>query len=148
MGLGSMGEDFQPKKYGGLGLDDPEALSQVLRVKLWWHWVKDMKAQWAKILKEKNARTWKDNDLIRMSGIIKGSHIWNKAWVNRGLVQKNSFGEIRDGDLALFWDDKWKQEPTLLREEFLDLKKDTDTQRLFKVKYFWDQTSSEGKWRT
>jgi len=48
----------------------------------------------------------------------------------------------------LFWEDKWQQEPILLREDLLDLKKYTDTQRLFKVKDFWDQTNSEGKWRT
>jgi len=48
----------------------------------------------------------------------------------------------------LFWEDKWQQEPTLLREDLLDLKKETDNKGLFKVKDFWDQTNSEGKWRT
>ena len=60
-----------------------------------------------------------------MSRNIKGSHIWNKAWENRGLVQENSFWEIREGDLALFWEDKWKQEPILLKEDFGDLKEET-----------------------
>eukprot|EP00253_Pinus_taeda_P019460 PITA_19460 len=54
----------------------------------------------------------------------------------------------REGDLALFWEDKWQQEPTLLKEDFLDLKKDTDTKGLSKVKDFWDQTNSARKWRT
>ena len=63
-------------------------------------------------------------------------------------MQKNSFWEIREGDLASFWEDKWQQEPTLLREDFVDLKKETDTKGLLRVKYFWDQTNSEGKWRT
>ena len=48
----------------------------------------------------------------------------------------------------MFWEDKWKQEPTLLRDDFLDLKKQTDTKELFKVKYFWDQSNSGEKWRT
>ena len=83
-----------------------------------------------------------------MSGIIKGSHIWNKAWENRGIVQKNSFWEIRAGEQAWFWEDKWKQELKLLREDFLDLQNDTDTKWLQQVKDFWDQTNSDGKWRT
>jgi len=48
----------------------------------------------------------------------------------------------------LFWEDKGQQEPTLLSENLLDLKKETNTKILFKVKDFWDQTNSEGKWRT
>lgn len=34
------------------------------------------------------------------------------------------------------------------RENLLYLKKETGTKRLFKVKYFLDQTNNEGKWRT
>lgn len=30
----------------------------------------------------------------------------------------------------------------------MDLKKETNTIGLSKVKYFWDQTNSAGKWRT
>jgi len=137
-----------PKSHGGLGLDDPNVLSKVLGAKLWWHWVKEPKAQWAHVWKEKYSSTWQENYHIRMTRTIKGSHIWNKAWENRDLVQKNSFWEIREGDLALFWEDRWQQEPTLLREEFLDLKKETDTKGLLRVKYFWDQPSLEDKWRT
>ena len=74
--------------------------------------------------------------------------MWNKAWENRGVVQKNSFWEIREGDLALFWEEKWKQEPTLLKEEFLGLKHETDTQGLVKVKDFWEHTHNTRKWRT
>ena len=82
-----------------------------------------------------------------MSGSIKGSYIWNKAWENRGLVQKNIFWEIREGDLALFWEDKWQQEPILLKEDFKDLKTKTNIIGLPKVKDFWDQTNNTGKWR-
>eukprot|EP00253_Pinus_taeda_P004347 PITA_04347 len=38
----------KPKSHGGLGLDDQELLSNVLGAKLWWRWVKDPEAQWAK----------------------------------------------------------------------------------------------------
>jgi len=71
-----------------------------------------------------------------MSGNIKGSHIWNKAWDNRSLVQNNSFWEIRAGEQALFWEDKWQQEPMLLREDFMRIKQETDSQGLIKVKDF------------
>ena len=69
----------KPKKYGGLGLDDPEIPSKALGAKLWWRWVKDPEAQWAKIWKEKYAHMWQNKDLIRMLGFNKGSHIWNNA---------------------------------------------------------------------
>jgi len=90
------------KSHGGLGLDDQEILSDVLGAKLWWRWVKEPGAHWAKTWKEKYASSWQTSDLIRMSGNIKGTHIWNKAWDNRSLVQNNSFWEIRAGEQALF----------------------------------------------
>lgn len=77
----------KPKIYDGLGLDDPEILNRVLGAKLWWQWVKDPKAQWVMIWKEKYGSTWLNNELIRMSGHRKGSYFWNKAWDNRELVQ-------------------------------------------------------------
>ena len=83
-------------------MDDQEILSNVLGAKLWWCWVHDPKAQWESIWKEKYASSWKTSDLIRMFRNIKGSYIWNKVWENKSLVQKNSFWEIREGDLALF----------------------------------------------
>eukprot|EP00253_Pinus_taeda_P024545 PITA_24545 len=138
----------KPKNYGGLGLDDPKILSKVLGTKLWWRWIKDPEAQWVMIWKEKYASNWKNNDLIRMLGYRKGSHILNNAWDSRGLVQGNSFWEIRDGNLALFWEDRWQQEPILLKENLRDLKEEIATKGLSKVKEFWDQTNSMGKWRT
>eukprot|EP00253_Pinus_taeda_P027356 PITA_27356 len=95
----------KPKNHGGVGLDDQEILSNVLGAKFWWRWVKNPKAQWASIWKEK------------------------------------------EGDLALFWEDKWQQEPILLKEDFLNLKHETNTQGLTRVKDFWDDIHNTGKWR-
>eukprot|EP00253_Pinus_taeda_P002127 PITA_02127 len=67
------------KTHGGLGLDDPETLSKVLGEKLWWRWLKELVAPWAKVWKQKYANNWQEREHIRMSGLIKGSHIWNKA---------------------------------------------------------------------
>lgn len=57
-----------------------------------------------------------------MSRNIKGSYIWNKACENRSLVQDHSFWEIRVGDLALFGEEKWKQEPMFLKEDYMNHK--------------------------
>ena len=79
-----------------------------------------------------------------MFGLIKGSQIWNKAWEIRAIVQKHSFWEIRDGNLAWFWEDNWKQEPKLSRDEFANLKNDTDNKGLVRVSDFSDQERSGG----
>jgi len=52
------------------------------------------------------------------------------------------------GDLAWFWEGKWQQEPKLLREDFVDLKNDTDNKGLLWVNDFWDQINNKGKWKT
>lgn len=121
-----------------LGLDDPEILNKVLGAKLWWRWLKELDAPWAKVWKQKYENNWKERELIRMSGIIKGSHIWNKAWENRAIVQKHNFWEIRYGNLAWFSEDNWQQEPKLLREEFDNIKNDTDDKGLHRVNDFWE----------
>lgn len=82
-----------------------------------------------------------------MSGNIKGSYIWNKAWENRSLVQNNNFWEIREGNIALLWEDKWQQEPMLLKQEFMSLKQETDSQGLIKFKDFWNLPHDTRKWR-
>jgi len=91
-----------------------------------------------KDLEKKYASSWHTYDLIRMSGNIRGSHIWNKAWDNRSIVQQHSFWEIKEGDQALFLEEKWQQEPVLLKDDFSNLKQGTYSQRLNKVRDFWD----------
>lgn len=81
----------KPKNQGGLRLDDLEILNRALGTKLWWQWVKDPKAQWATIWKEKYASSLYYFELIKMPGNMKGSPIWNKAQENIQVVQKNSF---------------------------------------------------------
>eukprot|EP00253_Pinus_taeda_P011657 PITA_11657 len=138
----------KPKKHGGLGFDDQEILSKALGAKIWWHWVYHPETQWENIWKEKYANSWQNNDLIRMSGNIKGSYIWNKAWENKRLVQEYSLWEIREGNLALFWEDNWEQEPILAKEDFLGLKQELDSQGLIKVKDFLIHSNPTDKWRT
>lgn len=84
--LGAWEKICKPKAHGGLGLDDLEVINKVLGEKLWWRWIKESNAPWAQIWNQKYTNNWQDKDHMRMFGIIKGSHIWNKAWENRDIV--------------------------------------------------------------
>ena len=44
---------------------------------------------------------------------MQGSHIWKAANKQRALIQQHNFWEIKAGDKALFWEDSWKQLPSL-----------------------------------
>ena len=138
----------KPNSHGGLGLDDPEVLNKVLGAKFWWRWLKETRNTRAKIWKQKYAKDWQEWDHIRMTRHIEGSHIWNNAWENRALVQKHNFWEIKNGNLAWFWEDNWLQEPNLSREGLDILKDDTVNKGLKKVSDFWDNTRNNDKWRT
>eukprot|EP00253_Pinus_taeda_P019325 PITA_19325 len=92
----------KPKAHGGLGLHDLETLSRVSGAKLWWRSLKESASPWEKLWKQKYAKNWQERDHIRMSRLIKGSHIWNLTWENRGIFQQHNFWEIRDGNLARF----------------------------------------------
>jgi len=65
----------KPKSHGGLGLEDPKTISQASGTKLWWHWIKEPRAPWAKLWTQKYARHWQEQDHVRMTGQIRGSHI-------------------------------------------------------------------------
>eukprot|EP00253_Pinus_taeda_P010960 PITA_10960 len=93
------------KSHGGLGLHDLGILNRVLGAKIWWRWLKEIQAPWAKLWKHKYASEWQENNLIRMIGQVKGSAISNKAWENKVLVQNHSFWEIKNGNLAWFLED-------------------------------------------
>eukprot|EP00253_Pinus_taeda_P020531 PITA_20531 len=95
----------KPKSHGGLGLHNPKTLSRVSGGKLWWRWIKELNAPWAKLSKQKYAKYSQEKDPIRMSGQLRGSHIWNLSWDNKNIVQQHCFWEIPAGDLAQFWED-------------------------------------------
>eukprot|EP00253_Pinus_taeda_P010385 PITA_10385 len=96
---------YKPKSHSGLGLHDLETINKVSGAKFWWRWIKELATPWAKLWKQKYAKNWQEKDPIRMSGHIKGSHIWNLAWENKSIVQQHSFWEIRARNLARFWED-------------------------------------------
>jgi hypothetical protein len=47
---------YTPKAYRGLGIKDPRRMSQVLAKKLFWRWLKNLEALWARIWKVKYVR--------------------------------------------------------------------------------------------
>eukprot|EP00253_Pinus_taeda_P002045 PITA_02045 len=123
-------------------------LNRVLGAKIWWRWLKDIQAPWEKLWKHKYASKWKEENLIRMTGQVKGSTIWNRAWENRALVQNHSFWEIKNGNLAWFWEDNWQQEDKLRSEDLAYIHTDTISKGLNWVSDYWDQARNDKKWRT
>jgi len=103
----------QPKSMGGLNLVDPWVVNRTYGDKLWWKWIKNPTLPWARHWKEKYTPDCDTQDLIRVQEILEGSSIWNHAKNNRNLVQEHSFWEIRNGRLAMFWEDAWQQFPKL-----------------------------------
>lgn len=67
----------KPKSHGGLGLHDPQTLSKVSGAKIWWIWIKDPNDPRVSFGNKNMPSTWQKKDHIRMSGKIRGSHIWN-----------------------------------------------------------------------
>ena len=53
------------------------------------------------------------HSLVRFDEEPPGSQIWKTANMQRAIIQKHSFWEIKAGDKALFWEDSWQQIPRL-----------------------------------
>eukprot|EP00253_Pinus_taeda_P012272 PITA_12272 len=85
--------------------------------------------------------------LLSMLPAPKGSPIWNHAKRNNNLVQENNFWEIRNGRLALFWEDAWQQLPKLDSPELTTIKQTYQTQGRYKVSHYWNQYSTDDNWR-
>jgi hypothetical protein len=54
-----------PKSMGGLGLQDPGKLNQIMGAKMWWRWLKTPDALWTQIWKKKYAPSMQADQLIR-----------------------------------------------------------------------------------
>ena len=89
-----------PKAVGGLRLCDPLDNNKVMSAKIWWRWVNYEEEPWAKLWHLKYAPQWPKQSLICFGENLPGSSIWKTAQENRGLVQKHSFWEVRNGQMA------------------------------------------------
>lgn len=138
-----------PKRAGGLGLRDPEAVNKVMGDKIWWKWVMYREEPWALLWHKKYTVRWYKQNLIRFVEDSLGSHIWKASKKNKQLSQKHSFWEVRDGASTSFIQDAWQQLPRLEdRGDVEDLQRRLTTNLLEKVQDVWDPKSSTTQFRT
>eukprot|EP00253_Pinus_taeda_P009939 PITA_09939 len=136
-----------PKKAGGIGLRDPEHSNMVMGAKIWWRWLSNPSTPWASLWTAKYAGNVPIEERIRMSEVSKGSVIWNSANLQRNLIQKHSFWDVKNGNTARFWEDSWQQLPNL-RDNIPGLL-DQDINPFDKVSQFWDSHNGQEhrKWK-
>jgi hypothetical protein len=137
----------KPKFKGGLGLQDPQVTNKAYGKKLWWRWVKENSTPWKTLWKAKYAPDINDQDRIRFMGTREGSSIWNLSWRNKTWIQKHSFWEVRNGNIARFWEDVWQQEPRMENTDREELQQAMTTQGKIKIHHYWKQKNSHDKWR-
>ena len=91
MGSSPLEKMSEPKSRGGLGLKDPQRLSQALVAKIYWRWIKSSKVLWARIWQGKYAKDISPQDWIHLEGDRSGSMIWKYSWKKRAMVRKSEF---------------------------------------------------------
>jgi len=96
------------KMEGGLGLKDPYVLNQALGAKLWWRWLNRGNDMWKRIWTKKYNMPTKPKEILRMRDTPKGLKIWNHSSLNKDLITKHAFWDIREGSSAKFWDEAWQ----------------------------------------
>ena len=128
-----------PKLKGGLGLRDLFTLNQVMGVNLWWRWLQGGVALWRCIWERKYHMPLTVKERLNCLNIQKGSGIWNLAAANRHLIRIHSFWEIRDGNLAGFWEDSWQQREKLFtRLDLAEIFLFTRNPQSKEVKNYWE----------
>ena len=101
------------KTEGGLGLRDPYILNHAMVAKLWWRWLNGGNDLWKRIWTKKYNIPVKPEEILRIRDTPKGSTIWNLASLNKEIITRHAFWEIRDGSLARFWEESWQQRERL-----------------------------------
>eukprot|EP00253_Pinus_taeda_P001635 PITA_01635 len=137
----------KPKILGGLNLRDPCTINKACGAKLWWKWMKEPNLPWARHWKAKYAPSQSNQELIRMQESPEGSLIWNLAMKNRDIMQENSFWEICNGEIALFWEDAWQKHPKLEKLELVELQRKLQEKGMLTVHRYWSQANSDMAWR-
>ncbi len=101
------------KLKGGLGLRDPNILSIVLGVKLWWRRLQGGMARWAlwKLLSNWKYNNFPSNQLIILPLIQFGSSIWNIAKNGLHLIHQHYFGKSKMVNQLFYGGNYWKKLP-------------------------------------
>lgn len=72
-----------------------------------------------------------------------GSLIWNLAKQHRSLIQQHNFWEVKNGNIARFWEDSWQQMPKL-KDLFPHMQSPPQNmQEHDRVKNFWKLSSTQ-----
>lgn len=90
-----------------MGLRDPYHNNMVMGARIWWKWPTMPSTPWASLWTTKYANSRPTEELIRISEVNPGSLIWNVAKQHKLLIQQHSFCEVKDDNIARFWDDSW-----------------------------------------
>ena len=75
-----------PKEQGGLGLRDPEVMTEIQGAKFWWSWINHTLEPWAKLWHIKYSHDLPIQQLIRFNESPSGSPIWLKALAGKNIV--------------------------------------------------------------
>ena len=86
-------------------------------------------------------------EILRRRETPKGSSIWDLARLNRDLVEKHTFWEIRGGEEANFWEDKWHQKERLSSIQGLHQIRDRIGGDRIHVRDYWKANNPEESWR-
>lgn len=135
------------KEKGGLGLRDPETLNRVLGAKLCWRWLRGGNDLWKTIWKTKYSMPDSTVEILRQKETPKGSTIWDLARQNRDLVEKHTFWEIRGGEEANFWEDRWQQKERMSRIQNLHQIRGRIEGDKTCVRDYWKANDLEESWR-
>eukprot|EP00253_Pinus_taeda_P034939 PITA_34939 len=146
--LVSWGQLTERKEKGGLGLRDPETLNKVLGAKLWWRWLGGGNDLWKTIWRAKYSMLESTVEILKKKNTPRGSLVWDLARLNRDLVEQNTFWEIRSGEEAHLWEDKWQQKARLSTIQALQQVRDRIGRNRPLVRDYWKANPTDEKWRT
>lgn len=138
-----------PKYAGGIGLRDPEHSNKAMGAKIWWRWLAHPSTPWASLWTAKYASNYPMEERLRMTETSSGSAIWNEAIQHRSLIQEHCFWEIKNGNIARFWEDSWQQMPKI-KDILQELPADErGIHHLAKVNHCWTPAATQEyrKWK-
>eukprot|EP00253_Pinus_taeda_P033082 PITA_33082 len=106
-------------------------------------------ASWCQLTerKEKGGLGLRDPETLNKD-TPRGSLVWDLARLNRDLVEKHSFWEIRGGEEANFWEDKWNQKERLSSIQGLQHVRNRIGRDRPLVRDYWKVNNPNESWRT
>lgn len=139
---------MKSKTEGGLGLRDPYILNHAMGAKFFWHWLNGGNDLCKTIWTKKYNMPAKPEEILRIRDTPKGSTIWNLTNVNKEIIARHAFWEIRDGSSVRIWEEAWQQRKILSGLQALtDIGQKSANKGMNLVKDFWETESQDEVWR-